>query len=150
MELEIKHLAPYLQYYLKLQYIIRGEVVKTGVMRSINHNPFETHPTKISLDFGEEEHIWMFKPIFRPIQEVEQYFEDLYGRLENQDVTDYFDADFLASHDNIEISEIQLLEPEQIPYGTIQVLLKHHFDIFGLIEKGLAIDINTLSVQNDG
>ena len=29
-------------------------------------------------------------------------------------------------------------------YKEIQLLLSWHFDVFGLIEKGLAIDINTL------
>lgn len=32
-----------------------------------------------------------------------------------------------------------------LPYGLIQKLIEWHFDIFGLIEKGLAIDINTLN-----
>src|SRR5690606_37484510 len=31
-----------------------------------------------------------------------------------------------------------------IDYSSIQLLFKHHFDVFGLIDKGLAIDINTL------
>jgi uncharacterized metal-binding protein len=44
---------------------------------------------------------------------------------------------------------------ERVKTGLIEVLiwqklLKHHFDVFGLIEKGFAIDINTLSTQNDG
>ena len=30
------------------------------------------------------------------------------------------------------------------PYGFVLNLLEWHFDVFGLIEKGLAIDINTL------
>lgn len=31
-----------------------------------------------------------------------------------------------------------------LSYNEIDYLLKHHFDIYGLIEKGEAIDINTL------
>lgn len=31
-----------------------------------------------------------------------------------------------------------------LPYGIACEMFKNHFDVFGLIEKGLAIDINTL------
>ena len=33
---------------------------------------------------------------------------------------------------------------ETTNYETIEKLFEWHFDVFGLIEKGLAIDINTL------
>lgn len=33
---------------------------------------------------------------------------------------------------------------QECTYSYIQILLSNHYDIFGLIEKGLAIDINTL------
>ena len=39
---------------------------------------------------------------------------------------------------------------QHLPFALFQKLLEWHFDIFNLIDKGLAIDINTLSVQNDG
>lgn len=32
-----------------------------------------------------------------------------------------------------------------LPYGVVQKLLSWHFDLFGLCEAGLAIDINTLT-----
>ena len=38
-------------------------------------------------------------------------------------------------------------EPFKIPYILFEQLLKFHFDVFGLIDKGLAMDINTLSVE---
>jgi len=31
-----------------------------------------------------------------------------------------------------------------LPYSEFEILLKFHFDVFSLIDKGLAIDINTL------
>ena len=37
------HLAPYLPYGLKLQYVVRDKVEKTGIMKSIIHNEDETH-----------------------------------------------------------------------------------------------------------
>jgi hypothetical protein len=71
MELEIKHLAPYLPYGLKLQYVVREKVEKTGVLQSISHRDFETHPTRVSIEgLYNEEHIWMFKPILRPLSDL--------------------------------------------------------------------------------
>ncbi|WKW45463.1 hypothetical protein P3875_06640 [Myroides sp. JBRI-B21084] len=125
-------LAPYLPYGLKGNYLLSDVVPET------KHELRDKLLTTDNFDFF----LKYAKPILRPIQEVEQYFERLYGSLEHQDVTDYFDADFLESHDNIEIEEIQLLEAEQLPYGTLKVLLKHHFDVFDLISKGLAISIH--------
>ena len=31
-----------------------------------------------------------------------------------------------------------------LPYNIVSKLFENHFDVFGLIEKGLAIDINTI------
>lgn len=59
-----------------------------------------------------------------------------------QDVTDFFDVDFLDSHNNCSIEEMYVFEPEELPYGTLQVLFKHHFDVFELIPLGLAVSIH--------
>ena len=77
-------------------------------------------------------------PILRPMAEAESYFEKLYGSLEHQDVTDYMDPDFLEEHD-LEINELKDQKAEAIPYGTLKVLIKHHFDVFRLIIDGLAV-----------
>tara|TARA_R110000772_G_scaffold83493_1_gene176588 strand:- start:9461 stop:9808 length:348 start_codon:yes stop_codon:yes gene_type:complete len=42
----------------------------------------------------------------------------------------------------IEHIEDKVLDAE-CPYEVWQILFENHFDVFGLIEKGLAIDINT-------
>lgn len=41
-------------------------------------------------------------------------------------------------------NEIQAHNIQALNYRTFQLLLEWHFDVFGLIEKGLAIDFNTL------
>ncbi len=42
-------------------------------------------------------------------------------------------------------SSVELNEISEFPYWQIKILLKHHFDVFGLIEDGLAI--NKLTVN---
>ena len=88
-----------------------------------------------------------FVPILRPLDEISDYFENLYGDLEHQDVTDYFDSDFLNDC-LLDIDDLKDVEEEVIPYGTIKVLVKHHFDVFGLIEIGLAKNILELSTEH--
>lgn len=120
MELEVKHLAPYLPYGLKLQYIIRGKVEKTGIMKTIIHNDSETHPTKIAIDFSDVEHIWMFKPILKPM-----------SSLNNVDIVRlklFTESDKQYLIDN----------PLNCDYDDLQYLFSEHYDVFGLIDIGLA------------
>lgn len=127
MKLELKHLACYLPYNLRLR--DTDNIYKEDRILTI------------------ESMRWLLsnsKPILRPIQDVELFFEKIWNDRSDDDVIKYFDADFLYKHEYIEISEIQLVEIESLPYGVMQLLFKYHFDVFGLIDKKLAIDINTL------
>jgi hypothetical protein len=65
-----------------------------------------------------------FKPILRPISDLHKM-----AFASEWDKTVYW----LLSN-----------RPQGLEYGIVEVLCKEHFDIFGLIDKGLAIDINTL------
>lgn len=38
---------------------------------------------------------------------------------------------------------------ECLYYWEVQILLKHHFDIFGLLERGLAVSIHDIPNQNN-
>lgn len=40
--------------------------------------------------------------------------------------------------------EIKYLAP-YLPYECVEYMFQNYYDFFGLIEKGLAIDINTLN-----
>jgi hypothetical protein len=49
-----------------------------------------------------------------------------------------------ANHFNLEINTLDLRNE---PYWIIQKLIEWHFDVFDLIEKGLAMDLNTVNNQ---
>lgn len=130
MELQLKHLAPYLPYGLQLQYIVRDKVVRTGIMNSLSFNEYETHPERVSIELYDEEHIWMFKPLLKPMDE---YFEEL--RL-------YFR---MLPHTNWSYTtpiENVIKTPLSCSYEDIQWLIKNHYDVFGLINAGLATKIS--------
>jgi hypothetical protein len=127
-ELTIEHLAAYLPYGVKMRYIERGKIISTGVIRSIIHNEGDTHPTKVCINYQGDEHIWMFKPLLRPLS---QFTKD---DLLNMGRTGYDDY-------------IERIKSGRIPYDEMQILLSQHWDVFGLIESGLAEPIPSIEQQ---
>ncbi|AGO49108.1 hypothetical protein Phi13:1_gp097 [Cellulophaga phage phi13:1] len=127
MKLELKDLACYLPYDLKIK---TGDYIRT---LSIS----VTTTTEISLsnvlcDVG-------YKPILRPLSDLTKEIEidDEYYVISEEYHYLRFDeiSNYKGGSDVLRF--IQAREQD--------ILLEWHFDIFGLIEKGLAIDINTLN-----
>ena len=156
MKLELKHLAPYLPYNLECIAFEEGKEIFKGAIyklktKHVNGTSYpigckvksEKYPEKYkTTQFCNYEHC---KPILRPLSDLLNTFVNKEG-VE----VDYFDELHFGLID-VNDSVMSVFEPENhifmidiLPYSTIQKLLEWHFDIFGLIEKGLAIDINTL------
>ena len=117
MKLELKHLAPYLPYGLKY---IDKDSKKLETMRSIS-----TEINLIDMGWGNAHDLKEFKPILRPLSDLTEEY------VSKKTIEDY---KFCSS---IDITKC-------LTYHSLTYLLSLHFDVFGLIEKGLAIDINTL------
>ena len=116
MKLELKHLAPYLPYELK---ILNGK--EYDIVNGIDNK------TVISLFRGHLENfstIENVKPILRPLSDLTEEYSNS---------CNYSHKDFKWGIINKNISVL-----------VWDSLLKNHFDVFGLIDAGLAIDINTL------
>lgn len=105
MKLELKHLAPYLPYGLRIQ-DGWGDIQK---LRPIHLE--ETSPI-------------VLRPILRPLSDLE------YTKFEFEN--DEYVIDKESS--------------SELCWDEWTFLFENHFDVFGLIEKGLAININTLEV----
>lgn len=131
MKLETKHLAPYLPYNLRCEVLNSGEEKEIGEMIAVYDDNSACFGNIIESEKGFE----YIKPILKPMLDFETYFAKIFET--NKDIF-------------INIEDMLTYKPECMPFGVVQLAFKHHFDIFGLIEKGLAIDVNTLSVQNDG
>jgi hypothetical protein len=144
MELEIKHLVPYLPYQLKFLY--HGNIYK---MRWINRfgdidykskkdfiDPFPPNIFNKELDLVK----LMFRPLSDLTKEIEvngEWFVPIERLFEVESSMD--------RHLNyLEIEQQSLIGMKYIPFGIMNKLFEWHFDVFNLIEKGLAIDINTL------
>jgi hypothetical protein len=142
MELKVEHLSPYLPYKLKLQYVVRDVVKSIGTMKSIYHSEDENHPTRVSIDYRDEENIWMFKPMLRSLSNLDKEIEH---NGEKFIPIDWFEEKYptLSLHKECE----RLLEQDghrwlnHMSYLLVIHLLEFHFDIFGLISSGIATEI---------
>lgn len=129
MKLELKHLAPYLPYGLKMYWEnLVGEAL----------TPWTLTPSKVKFALEMQN-----KPILRPLSDFEHddviHVEEYLGLGQ---WCDYYDQYFIIWFDDAQsVQELAL----QCPYVIMQYFFKHHFDVFGLIPQGLAIDINTLN-----
>ena len=146
MKLELKHLAPYLPYGLKILEIRRGNFSNSENIAE----QYQMHVGNINgLLNGKIYRVVSRKPILRPLSDLTKEVEG--DEAKNTYVVLF--REYLLTHDMIRHYDCdpfldRLLE-DQLPielcciYG-LEWLLKNHFDINNLIEKGLAIDINNL------
>ena len=139
-KLEIKHLAPYLPYGLKYQKVSKGSFKSDPDFVEIKKWSILDIEDLLKLRYK----VISVKPILRPLLDLQDYFNPLFNS-ENPDVYEYLSEEYLKDYGIEETSDILNFSHEYLPYGLVNLLIKHHFDVFELIDKNLAIDINTLN-----
>jgi hypothetical protein len=153
MKLELKHLAPYLPYKLQVsinkngwEYMISGSsnIAELRGLYGDDMCLLYQENEGFDLDFESFELILRpktdlvkeieingkkFVPAFVlwPVSIKEEEDFEIYGKI----------PDYWKNNLNLEFEN-------DLIYREMKYLFKWHFDVFGLIEKGLAIDINTL------
>ena len=124
-KLELKHLAPYLPYGLKILY--QGDVCELEGL-SIDLS------ISVLTDEGDEySTIKYIKPILKPLSDLTKEIEHNGEKFVPTKVLSVWDLE------GITINDIK-----HIPVNLYELLLEWHFDVFGLIEKGLAINKNEI------
>lgn len=132
MKLELKYVLPYLEYKLKALDTVTKEIREV----TIEHQTYDTKTVGLFLLIKSEPLMRFHKPILRPLKEIYQV----------QEIMDEF------SEYHLELFETSFFilgigctnRFDHVNVTQYNSMLKNHFDVFGLIEKGLAIDINTL------
>jgi len=137
MKLELKHLAPYLPYRLKMRCIED----KTNHILTIAHQTYDLSTVGLypilKGDFYKK-----FKPILRPLSDLTK---DLYqdeilirwgGGLSEKATVKWLKA---------VTDEMKLTAYNALRFDFVEFMLEHHFDIFNLIPQGLAISINDIN-----
>ncbi len=137
MNIEIKHLAAYLPYGLKIQ-LLRHEYF--GIYQHYSLRNWSDYPISFPVNEGIEYAAMLseVKPILRPLSDLTKEIEvngEMFVPVERLDE---------IYGQTLESSEAyHLIQPITLePYILIRQLLEWHFDIFN--PNNLAIDINTL------
>jgi len=149
MKLELKHLATYLPYNLKYQ-LYGNFPIKEGVENIIKDiRVIDLKNIQKVIDWET------CKPILRPLSDLTKEIThngETFVPVEWFEIGD--DENLSIEFDFGNIKTIKSLESLAkngfcndiifFPYGLTHQLIEWHFDVFGLIDNGLAIDINSL------
>ncbi len=132
-ELTLKHLAPYLPYELKIKTSIHGWGNNIGK----SHYRIDKMTDKSIIDLLVSRNR---KIILRPLSDLTKKIEHnnkkfvpfhyLGGDFEDDD---YYEKQKKGTYN---------YETKHWAFRNVQKLFEWHFDVFGLIEKGIAIDFN--------
>tara|TARA_R110000782_G_scaffold9407_2_gene30313 strand:- start:3220 stop:3615 length:396 start_codon:yes stop_codon:yes gene_type:complete len=129
MKIELRHLAPYLPYGLSYQ-DSKGNV---KIMKSL-----DSIINMVDFGHGDAQEIKEVKPILRPLSDLKENLELKENLYKSHKINMYWHKwEALENKNNYK-------ELEYLPKCIFDMLVEHHFDVFGLIDKGLAIDINTI------
>ena len=159
MKLELKHLAPYLPYGLKCKWNQSKPFELKGLQHgsdSVNNEMWIWKDKTYFIGY-----LYECKPILRPLSDLTEdivignvkfipidiLFEKEHPRhLSKRYYSETFYNYASVSHNGTAVNLKVYLGKiiEQNPRWIFEYLLIWHFDVFGLIEKGLAIDINTI------
>lgn len=139
-KLKVEELTPYLPFKLKC-FVVNDGKEQVGTLSAVYDNGECVFHDIVEAQQGFES----VKPLLRPLsyltKEIEhngEKFVPIRKLLEaNNFNLEKMETEYINSFAK---SMVEI----QIAYDDAQLLLRWHFDIFGLIEKGLAIDINTL------
>lgn len=135
--LKTKHLAPYLEHKLKVKQRPFSSIEELKIIDTFR-NQCSIYNKVLTNEIPIEDII----PILRPISDLKKEIEV------NGENFIPIDGMFLPMGErnilNSWADENRCWLGNQISYLIYQNLFELHFDIFGLIPKGLAIDINTL------
>ena len=147
MQLEIKELHPYLLSNLKVQYF--GSLIGqfAGYMEDMPHNPIRilyNGQDNENINAKMESEIFLkledIKPILRHPSAFKFSFD--YNGENIVPLLDFFNTDEREMYE-FTSSKVPLFL--NYPYTMWVQLFEWNIDLFGLIERGLAIDLHTLS-----
>lgn len=144
-KLELKHLSPYLPHGLKFRHFDdEREIYQTCEIAYLGIDEV----TLVSNQHEYTLNTYDVNPILRPMS-------DLTSQIKINDLTftpmnKLWQDDFWLTNQGIKDQAIDFINSSDkldycFPLSWWNLLFEWHFDVFGLIEKSLAIDINTLN-----
>lgn len=133
-KLTLEQLAPYLPYKLLLQQIEKGTFNNSpNIIKTV-----EWKHNNIDIVFNKRYRIISTKPILRPLSDLTKIYLKEFYQLTN------IDLELIDCNEWIEELIHMIKANDKFQLRQFNLLFKWHFDVFGLIDKGLAVDINKI------
>ena len=137
MKLEVKHLAGYLPYELDTKYLLS---------KVVNIPRFKDELRDKKLTAANCDFVLQFcKPILYPLSDLTKYidnfcFEEWVQESSCPEEYEQYTRCIYETFDDGELVDLHYLS-----YRIIKKMYEYHFDVYRLIDAGLAIDINKLN-----
>lgn len=139
MGLEIKHLAPYLPYHLK---VISDQLVHNKSYEMVLSNRSSSFSNGLTMTNILE---FKAKPVLKPFAQIRDIVDAIIYRFNKENIKQVEKIEFnnlcgfvlfgLESDDGCEVG---------MPYWAYEMVFEGHYDVFGLIPEKLAVDKATL------
>lgn len=148
MKLEIKHLASYLPYDLKV--VFEADEHEHTLVGLVNWSD-EIMVLSPFNDYGRS-NIKNCKPILRPLSDLTKEIKHKeVGIIPKIVLNEEILFEPMTVVDGLMIGIISdgyiiPVHVGRLDYVVVEKLFEWHFDVFGLIEKGLAVNINSVSI----
>jgi hypothetical protein len=142
----IKEIAPYLPYNVKYM----GEYGGISILKKVEFcRPYNKEKKCFTNEIGIDGYLIQYiKLILHPLSDLTKEIEVNGVRFVPgevlSDLMDEYDLGYNDHYFNYMTGIYEISHPIYEPYFICQELIEWHFDVFSLIERGDAIDINTL------
>ena len=147
MKLELKHLAPYLPYNVEIYYLGTDIDLETPklIRTKLLGVKKDEHFSSITFFFNDYRYGKLKEKTSYSYDPIQLILKPLSKLKQDKELIDELDKISFGTFPELyDINNINNIN--KIPNILYQLLIENHYDVFGLIEKGLAVDINRLSV----
>lgn len=142
--IKFEHIAPYIPYGLefKCSDVQSGEYAISMITEiHLGNEVLEVGATQFDFsDLGTEE----LKPIFRPLSDLIKDIDVIKQELFLDSKSDNYNYLGVINHAHAFHLDGKKVGVLAMPHFFIKKLFKERFDVFGYIEKGLAIDMQSI------
>lgn len=143
-QLELKHLAAYLPYGLKLAKCQMNDDYEYDWSLPPRIKDLDIAFIKEAIILNDS-----IKPILRPLGDLDKQIPWNFKGVDFGKPVRFSDKGFFRSNTSIPYSDFKNLTNGYFNMSgqikMFELLYAHHFDVFGLIDAGLAVDVNTLA-----
>lgn len=142
MKIEIKELVGYLPYGLKMK-VNDVQFYRYEIMTLCDKTGLSNIGISDVIDEPQD-----FKPILRPLSDLTKEIEHNGERFVPVDVLCPKESYLTEYERKVDICRLEMQGAIRFSYSAfciVQQLYEWHFDLYDWIERGLAIDINTLN-----